>query len=1139
MGLQFYIGGSGSGKSTKVFQDMIARSLKEEKTEFLMIVPDQFTMHTQQELCKLHPYGGIMNIDVLSFSRLAHRIFEEVGVEKKLVLDDTGKNLILRKVALEKEEELTVIGSNIRKIGYVHEVKSMISEFFQYDINVMELEELIRYSEEKGALSFKLNDLKILYEGFLSYIEDKFITTEESLDILRKTISKSEIIKNAVIVLDGFTGFTPVQNKLIQELMVQCKDVIVTLIADSKQSLFQKGEQQLFQLSQKTYDKLVQMAEEVKAERHEDVELSNKPVIRYQKNEAMAFLEKNLFRYRKDIFEEPNDAIKIKVAVNPKEEIQFVGQTIKRMIRTNGYSYRDFAVVTGNLSSYAHMVESEFTKYGIPFFLDQNRGILFHPLTELLKSALEILIYDFSYENVFHYLRTGLTGLEEAEIDRLENFILKSGMRGHHRYRFPFVMKNKEAEQSLNLSREKLMSSLEPLLQMKERMKEEKLSALPAKDLVSGLYEFCLALELHSKMNLFVEQFETKKQPEKAKEYEQIYPKIMELFDQIYQLMPEENLSFSEFLEIAEAGFSEIQVGTIPQSVDQVVIGDMERTRLKKNQILFFIGVNDGVIPGTGANAGLLSEMEREFLLSFGKELAPTKRQQIFIQRLYLYMNLTKPMKQLYISYTQTDGSGNTIRPSYLIGTIQGMYRNMEIEPILHDNPLAEMETRKDGYDDLAELMREYASGQLEYQEERKKMFWILYESYLFDAASGNQETVDFIEKMKQAAFFEYQDSDLSKEVATLVYGEILKNSVSRLEQFAKCAYAHFLKYGLRLQEREEYSFEALDMGTIFHGVLEQFTQYLETSEYTWFTFPREVSEEFIQKTIRSYAAEYGDTILYSSARNEYTITRMERILNRTVDTLQYQLKKGLFTPTRVESEFVMGDRMQVRGRIDRIDTFLSENNLYVKVVDYKSGNTKFDPVELLYGLQLQLAVYLNAAVEIEKKEHPDKNIIPAAILYYQMVDPFVEAKKEDGTEQIRAKIYDELRTNGLVNETESIVSMLDTAFEEHSDVIPVDRKKDGGYKASSSTGSVEDFSIISNYVNYKIREIGNQIMDGKIALDPYEKEKRTACDYCNYKTLCGFDKKIPGYEMRELDKVSAEAAKETMKEACEKEENK
>ncbi len=249
MGLQFYIGGSGSGKSTKVFQDMIARSLKEEKTEFLMIVPDQFTMHTQQELCKLHPYGGIMNIDVLSFSRLAHRIFEEVGVEKKLVLDDTGKNLILRKVALEKEEELTVIGSNIRKIGYVHEVKSMISEFFQYDINVMELEELIRYSEEKGALSFKLNDLKILYEGFLSYIEDKFITTEESLDILRKTISKSEIIKNAVVVLDGFTGFTPVQNKLIQELMVQCKDVIVTLIADSKQSLFQKGEQQLFQLS--------------------------------------------------------------------------------------------------------------------------------------------------------------------------------------------------------------------------------------------------------------------------------------------------------------------------------------------------------------------------------------------------------------------------------------------------------------------------------------------------------------------------------------------------------------------------------------------------------------------------------------------------------------------------------------------------------------------------------------------------------------------------------------------------------------------------------------------------------------------------------------------------------------------------
>ena len=405
------------------------------------------------------------------------------------------------------------------------------------------------------------------------------------------------------------------------------------------------------------------------------------------------------------------------------------------------------------------------------------------------------------------------------------------------------------------------------------------------------------------------------------------------------------------------------------------------------------------------------------------------------------------------------------------------------------------------------------------------------------------------LEQMRRAAFSYLSNADrnrIPRELAGMLYGQVLKNSVSRLEKFASCAYAHFLQYGLSLEERDKYSFERVDMGNVFHAVLESFSDRLAEEGYTWFDFPKEAGERIVAECLESYAVSYGETILYSSKRNEYMITRMRRILNRTVQTLQYQLQKGAFTPENFELSFQMTsdldavnialskeERLQLIGRIDRVDTCRKEDKLYVKVIDYKSGNRKFDLAALYYGLQLQLVVYMNAALEVQKKKNPDTRVIPAAMLYYHVNDPLTETDKgSPDIAEIEAAILDELKMTGMVSDDEEVIRLLDKDFETKSTVIPVARKKDGSFTQASAVLSDRDFETVSDFVNHKIKELGTSILDGDIGLNPYEQKDTDACTYCAYKSVCGFDKKLGSGLVRHLDDLNQEDAMERIRQS-------
>ena len=1138
MSLQFIFGNSGAGKSYTLFRSVIEDSIRHPDQSYLVIVPEQFTMQTQKELVRLHPDGGILNIDILSFQRLAYRVFEETGTRVGKVLEETGKNLVLRKIAQERKGELKVLGGNLKKMGYISEIKSLISELTQYAVTEEALADFLEKSKEKPHLYYKLCDVQVLYKAFHAYLADQYITAEELLEVLCRVAERSQMIRESVIVLDGFTGFTPIQNKLMQKLMLYAKKVMVTVTIDERENPYHvEGEHQLFYLSKKTVAGLKRLAQEVNVREEEPIWVHPGEKSRFAAGGELWWLEQNLFRLRWQRYPQaaqpdtqtisdyaaerkvedkvtPNQ-ISLHVLKNPEEEVAWAAGRIRELIREKHYHYRDFALITGDMESYSPVLERILADYEIPCFLDNKRSILKNPCVEFIRALLEIAEQDFSYESVFRYLRSGLSGMESEEVDLLENYVLALGVRGAKRWEERFIRSYKglteEELEQIDGYRARVAEDLLPFVKIQRK------KAVDVRTRTTALYELIAKKGIQGRLAVFEERFKREHNEVLAKEYHQIYGILMDLLDKLVDLLGEEELTIREYTEILEAGFAEVRVGVIPPGVDQVMAGDMERTRLKDVKVLFFLGVNEGSVPKNMSRAGLLSDMEREQLRISGMELAPTAREQGYIQRFYLYLNLTKPSDQLYLSCTLLDNGGKALRPSYLMNVMKRLFPELELkqEKVQRENGLPR--TEREGVRLLIEGLKEYREGRGSAQ---------FYELYRWYAKQERYE--EKLTQLLDGAFSAHQDTKLGKAVAHALYGTVLENSVTRLEQYAACAYAHFLMYGLKLSEREQYEFAPVDMGNIFHETLEAFSKKLDASDYTWKTLPREVADEWVEECLASLTIDYGNTVLNSSARNNYMIRRMARILKRTVWALGEQIRKGMFTPENYEISFSgvsdlesihielsPEEQLKLRGRIDRVDTCEDAEHVYVKVIDYKSGTTSFQLLALYHGLQLQLVIYLNAAMELMKKEHPDKEVLPAGVLYYQIQDPVLDMDGEEA--DVTARVLEKLKPNGLINGDPEIIKRLDQSMPGRSQVLPIAYNKDGSLRAGSPVASGDQFAALSRYVNRKIRKIGSEVLDGRMDVNPYELKGKTACDYCAYSGVCGLDSKTEGFHRRRL----------------------
>lgn len=1085
MSLQFVFGVSGSGKSHKIYTEMIEKSLKEPQGSFIAIVPEQFTMQVQKDMVDMHPDKGMLGIDVVSFARLAYKVFEEIGVQTLQVLDETGKSLVLRKVIEDHKKELTVFKNKIKMPGFIEEMKSMLSEFFQYGIDEKSMDQILAVTDSRPLLQAKLKDIRQLYQAFKLYLSDKYIISEDILDLLCSYIEQSNIIRNSELYIDSFNGFTPVQYKVIGLLMQYAKKVTVTVTFPIQCfPLESVRRHHLFYPGRVTIERLLGLAGECGIEVCPDIAIEAEVPYRLKNTPSLSHLEKNIFRYQKGEPFEGEQSVSIHMVNTPYEEAEFAARQIFSLVYRQGYHYRDIAIVTGDIENYHRELKEVFTLNGIPYFIDYKRGLRANPLIESLRAVMEIIEKRFSYESIFRYLRSGMAGIGEEEVDLLENYVISRGIKGVTAWKRDW---DKEEMQIIK------DAFIAPVLILYETLKKKDYSV---EEKTLALYRFITGQNMAQRLEEFRETLVLYEELDLAKEYAQVYKLVMELFDKVVSLLGEEKLSFEEYRSILEAGFEEIKVGIIPPTIDQVVVGDIERTRLNHVKTLIFLGVNDGIIPKSGNAKGLLSEREREFLSSAHIELSPTARENSFIQRFYLYLALTKPSERLILSFSKVSSEGTSLRPSYLVNTILNMFPGLcVIDEEKETSVCEQVISEYAGMKYLAGELRSYSKKDMEPAAKD-----------LFSLYSGKKELQDKLKTLIDAAFYRLQEGVLNEAVTKALYGERGGSSVSRLEKFAGCAYSHFLSYGMALAQRKEYSVEAVDLGVLYHDSLELFSKRLENSSFNFRTIPEEFRESLVQECVEEVTKDYGNMILLSSARNAYIIKRLKRITSRTVWALSEHIKRGKFDPRYYE--------LSIRnGRIDRVDVFDNGKDLYVKIIDYKSGNKVFDIADTYYNLQIQLVLYMDAVLEKEKRENPDKNIIPAAICYYQVKDPVIN-KGENLLEQFQM--------NGLINSSEEVIEAMDSGLEGKSVVVPVS-KKNGKISSHPNLVGEEDFTILIEHVKNSVNELNEQIDQGNIEINPYEKKNYTSCDYCPYMAVCGFDPRLPFCKYRKLDGMKPE----------------
>ncbi len=1133
MALQLIVGGSGSGKTTWLYDAIIKSSIENPERHHFLIVPEQFTMQAQKDIVMCHPRHGFMNIDVVSFQRLAYRIFEELSVENLQALDEMGKSMVLRRVAAEKRKELLVFGGHLNKPGFISQLKSMVSEFGQYGVTPEFLEEIAPDAKSE-LFRQKLKDFALIFRSFREYIEGHYITTEEILDVLCRVLPRSEMIANSIIAMDGFAGFMPVQFRLAELCMVYARDVMVTVTADPGVSLYRSmGIQNLFYLSREMAMKLSLLAEKNQVAKLPDRIMPEASEVRFKESPELAWLESHLFRYGGGAYEgEMRGGIELFEAQNPSTEIGGVVHRIRRLVAVKGLRYRDVAVITADLKGYGGEIAHQFERNKIPYFMDDKKNVLDNPAVELIRSALEAVRLDFSYESVIRFLRTGLVTDNREMTDRLENYVLALGIRGGKRYRESWKRTYRGAA-NLNLVELNAFKdeALAPLFAMQEAFRQENLTV---GGMVQAVKELLTACRVEEKLGELQNDFTERKEYRLAKEYSQVYEKTAGLLDRLKDLLGDEKVSRKEFAEILDAGFAEVSVGVIPSTVDRVVVGDIMRSRLAHVKVLLFVGVNDGIIPARNDGGSLISDKEREFFGAHHLKLAPTAREDSFFKRFYLYLMMTKPSQKLVVSFSRVGGDGKTKRPSYLVSELRAMFPSLVCREEGTDETGA-VYSAEEARLRLIDGLRRYRDG-----EREDGQFLELYRWFL-ESPGRKSEAL----RLLDAAFYVYEKKGIGHAAARALYGSILSGSVTRLEQYAACAYGHFLKYGLELAERQRYELAAADIGNLFHDSIDLCFQRVKDEGRDWRAMTDEERTGLVRACVEQVTGEYGNTILKSSSRNAYLARRVEHIAQRTVWALQQQIVKGDFTPAGFEVSFSAADNLDamkialsddealhLRGRVDRLDLCEDGDTVYIKIIDYKSGSTSFDLLKLYYGLQLQLVVYLDAVTELVRRRYPGKDAAPAAILYYNISDPVVNREGREDQAAIDERILKELRMNGLVNSELSAVCHLDHTIEKESDIIPVVLKDGEVESGRSSVANRERFGDLSRFVHEKLKEAGREILDGEIAVSPYKSGQRTACDYCPYHAVCGFDKKSSGFEYRRWKNKKSE---EIWEEICQK----
>jgi len=1099
------MGRCGQGKTHRVLTEIQAELNARGDDPLILLVPEQFTLQAEREVINRLNLPGIMRLEVLSPSRLASRVLNETGGRTRVLLSQEGRYMVLKKVISACEEQLTVYRQACRQPGFIDQCGQILAELKASAVDSDALQECAGKLSADALLHDKLADLALIYQEYNAYLQNRYVDSEDYLNLVTERLPQSRFLQRARVWIDNFTTFSPTTLKLLEQLMKVVPAMTVSLTLE----LGGEGrDREIFALSRYYYNRLHDAARRAGLEEHiitVENPGQNLPA-------ELMHLEKELYAYPHRVYSGEPSAISIAALPGPQDEVEYLAMGILSLVQQEKMRFRDIAVICSDTAVYSGLIKRVFDEYGIPFFLDDKRSILHHALVELMLSALDILDKHYRLEDVLRFIKTGLMPIDARDCDRLENYAWRYNIRGNG-WLEDFSLGEEELRQEMNVLRQALITPLQKLLQ--------KITAHPSwTEMARAWFEWLEEMQIPRTLESWVEELIAEGRFELASENSQIWNVLVELLDQIAEIMGQEVTDLKQFRQVLEAGLACSELGFIPSTVDQVLVGTATRSISKQSRVLFVVGVNDGLLPRGSLAEGILSLDEKEILQSHGVEVGVRNELLAIEEDFLIYQAFNQAREAVRFSYSLADADGKSLRPSLLIDRLKQLYPGITVK--LENMDPARGDERyllsaHSSFKYLIESLRQSLDG-----KEVSPRWQAVYDWY-----KQEPDWQFAISRLEEALLFKNQPGRLDKSHLKRVYGASPQTSISRLELYAACPFAHFVRYGLKPLERKTFEVKAPDIGDFFHQAILQFALEMREKGLNWQALSSEQCQQLMGEVVDQMLPDYGEGVFMSTYRYRYLGQRLKRIGQRAVWTLARHLQAGEFNPLGYELRFGVGgtfpplvvelangEMLMLEGRIDRVDVYRQGKDTYVRIIDYKSGSQDLDLSEVYYGLNLQLLIYLMVALQgINNAQGKNR---PGGIFYFHIEDPLIEAD-QDVIAEIEKKMAARLRLRGLALEDPVVIRAMDRDIKGYSQVVPVGMSEAGDFYSNSALLSLDQFEVILTYVQQLIRDMSQGIMSGDIEIAPYKKGTRQACSYCDYHAVCQFDSLFAANRYRQL----------------------
>ena len=1109
MALRFITGRAGKGKSYYIYNEIRQHILEARSNEkLILLVPEQYTLQAERDFIDKTGLKGIMQLEILSFTRLAQRIFNEVGGLTRVMLNEQGKNMVLRRVMEELEGELLVYKNSCRQNGFINELMDFLAGLKQRAVEINDIKQMQDSIEKDSLLERKLHDVTLIYQHFNAYLQEHYIDSEDYINLFIEKMPSSRYLSNSRIWVDNFATFSPQSIRILEQLITVCPETTISLTLNDGKS---RRDEELFTLSRKTYRSLNEIARNNGIATHViNIDATAADQLR---DKELLHLERELYAYPSRKYQDAVTCLSVFAAANLDSEVEDLATRLIGLVRDEGYRWKDIAVICNDLDSYSALIKRVFREYAIPFFMDQKKDIMDNPIIEFILASLHCVERGYLYEDVFRYLKTGLGVLDDASCEKLENYVLGNGIRGN-RWKEAFSRGEEDELAELNLWRETVIT---PLEEMKIALSEQGNFV----GITRVLYDYLEKQKVQEKLQDWIEELQVQGLYEVVSEYTQIWNMVINTLDQMVEILGDQQGGLKEYIKVLEAGFSSHELGIIPTTVDQVLVGNIQRSKSHDIKALFVLGVNDGIIPSTKSQEGILSNDEIDYLANQGIEISKSREIKVAEENFLIYNALAKCRQKLFLSYATADGEGRALRPSLLLDRLSYLYPRLKIDSGLINDRQRQLQMvacPQSTFKHLIENLRLHLDNKV-----MEEFWWDVYNWY-----RRQDPWQERCSNMEIALFHRNQVDTISPGLARQLYKLPLRGSVTRLERFIACPFAHFVHYGLSPRERKEFSVQAPDIGELFHNSLLELALQIEERPGKWQGIEREDCELLMDTIMDEILTAQGEGVFFSNNRYRYLSQRLKRIGRRAAWTVSEHIKRGGFTPLGYEIRFGTGgtlpalaielengETMYLEGRIDRVDILDQEDVGYIRIIDYKTGNKQLSLSDSYYGLSLQLLIYLRAVLA-GGQELKRSMLKPAGIFYFKIDDPLIETEAEV-KEIIEQQLIRELKLRGLVLEDVNIVREMDREITGYSDIIPVGLKQDDSFYTNSAVLSEEDFEYLLNHVDNLLRKVSHELVGGKVKIEPYKMQNQTACSFCPYLSICQFDRQLTGNNYRNL----------------------